>query len=215
MSIQHRDIKPQNILVKDQQVFLADFGISRDWENLTRGTTTADCPKTRAYAAPEVIQVQDKNDQSDIWSLGCVFLEMVTVVKGKTVTEMADYFQARPGSIYFHAHLESIAEWVEHLRLTGGAKDNAVLEWVMDMLKRTPKDRPTAQQLVEKIVGESDRSGVVFCATCCHDEWAGRGQYYDEKMMSIFGRTVLTSDGVDCFIAWRLERVNDFSGVGE
>ncbi|KAF2035712.1 kinase-like protein, partial [Setomelanomma holmii] len=86
--IRHRDIKPENILVKGSEVYLADFGISLDWENLTRSTTTADSAKTWTYCAPEVANQQKRNSSSDIWSLGCVFLEMLTTLKDLPVQDL-------------------------------------------------------------------------------------------------------------------------------
>ena len=41
---------------------------------------------TNAYAAPEVIAERPRNSSTDIWSLGCVFLEM-------TVSENLPYNQ--------------------------------------------------------------------------------------------------------------------------
>lgn len=46
IKIRHRDIKPHNILVRGDRVFLTDFGIALDWEELSRSTTTADSGKT-------------------------------------------------------------------------------------------------------------------------------------------------------------------------
>lgn len=37
--IRHKDIKPQNVLVKGHQVFLTDFGISLNWSELDQSTT--------------------------------------------------------------------------------------------------------------------------------------------------------------------------------
>ncbi|KAK7707689.1 hypothetical protein SLS63_013717 [Diaporthe eres] len=45
----HQDIKPQNILVKDHRVLLADFGISRSWEGLTRVLKGLSVTKMRKY----------------------------------------------------------------------------------------------------------------------------------------------------------------------
>lgn len=74
----HKDIKTANILVKNHEVYLTDFGTARDWSDLTRGTTNdATGPYTPRFAAPEVIFEEDRNSSSDIWSLGCVYLDML------------------------------------------------------------------------------------------------------------------------------------------
>lgn len=55
--IQHKDIKPANILVKDQQVYLTDFGTSKSWDNETPKTTQGTVlVLTPRYCAPEVVQ---------------------------------------------------------------------------------------------------------------------------------------------------------------
>ena len=55
--VQHKDIKPANILVRQQKVYITDFGISRSWDNdvskTTQGTVFAFTPR---YCAPEVVQ---------------------------------------------------------------------------------------------------------------------------------------------------------------
>jgi serine/threonine protein kinase len=167
--IRHRDIKPQNIIVKGERVLLADFGIAYSWENLTRGTTTADSGKTLTYAAPEVARVDPRNDSADIWSLGCVFLEMATVIKGQLIGDMRDCFHERNDSYCFHRNSDGIAAWISQLRDAPPAADNAVLDWAANMLQHTPSKRPTAAALFEDIVAESDRCGILFCGPCCHD----------------------------------------------
>lgn len=54
--IRHKDIKPQNILVKGDQVLLTDFGTSRCWVDEPVDTTigTNQQAFTVAYCAPEV-----------------------------------------------------------------------------------------------------------------------------------------------------------------
>ena len=76
--VRHKDIKPENILVKQRKVFLTDFGLAMDWKTLGRSTTTgAHGPISRRYAPPEVMKDEPRNTSADIWSLGCVYLDMV------------------------------------------------------------------------------------------------------------------------------------------
>ncbi|KAK9440136.1 uncharacterized protein VB005_04757 [Metarhizium brunneum] len=97
--MRHRDIKPQNIIVKNDQRPLRP----------TRA-------KTVIYAAPEVVRAERRNTAADMWSLGCVFLDMVTVLQGKTVQDMPNYFREQSDSSSFHENAESISVWADRLR---------------------------------------------------------------------------------------------------
>lgn len=75
--IRHKDLKPQNILLKGTKVLITDFGTSLDWTDDSRATTTGDPgPISIAYAAPEVVEKERRSESSDTWSLGCIFVEM-------------------------------------------------------------------------------------------------------------------------------------------
>jgi serine/threonine protein kinase len=80
-TIRHKDIKPQNILVHRGLVLYTDFGLALD-ASLLDGTTTTGKPDafTRRYCAPEVADWNNRNRKSDIFSLGCVFLEILAVL---------------------------------------------------------------------------------------------------------------------------------------
>lgn len=55
-NIQHRDVKPQNILVKQGEVYLADFGTSKAHGEASRSNSTGTvCGWTPKYAAPEIL----------------------------------------------------------------------------------------------------------------------------------------------------------------
>jgi serine/threonine protein kinase len=170
LKIRHRDIKPENILVQGDRVLLSDFGIALDWEHLSRSTTTADCAKSPVYCAPEVAQYQKRNSSSDIWSLGCVFLEMVTVLKGKTVEAMRTYFKDRNDHYRFYGNIDTSKEWIEMLRHLGSDMDNEPLNWVGRMLDQNPESRPTALALFADINCTLVDASVLFCRSCCRQD---------------------------------------------
>jgi len=167
--IRHRDIKPANILVKGDRVFLTDFGISLDWQHLSRSTTTQDSGKTWAYAAPEVARNEPRNTFSDVWSLGCVFLEMATVLKGENVTEMQRYFKERNGDHRFYVNIKAMQDWNKKLQHEGSPQDNHPLKWASHMLREDLKLRPTALALYNEIKAMCASEKTPFCSPCCLD----------------------------------------------
>jgi serine/threonine protein kinase len=169
--IRHRDIKPQNIIVRGDEVLLTDFGIAYHWGNLTRGTTTADSGKTLVYAAPEVVHVEPRNTAADVWSLGCVVLEIATLLKGRAPRDAWEFFKhAGDGDDYsYHANRESIPRWAAGLRDAAPKSDNAVLSWALGMLQAEPSARPTAAAVFEEVAAVSRQVGILFTGPCCLD----------------------------------------------
>ncbi|KAG8995688.1 hypothetical protein FRB94_008863 [Tulasnella sp. JGI-2019a] len=71
----HRDIKGANILTnKDGTVKLADFGVAA---TPTGGITDATVVGSPYWMAPEVIEQTGATTASDIWSVGCVVIELL------------------------------------------------------------------------------------------------------------------------------------------
>jgi serine/threonine protein kinase len=74
-AIVHRDISPSNIMMtREGTVKLIDFGIAA-----RSGTRSENLVGKPSYMAPEVIASMHMDNRSDIFSLGSVFYEMLTL----------------------------------------------------------------------------------------------------------------------------------------
>lgn len=78
----HRDIKPQNILFREDKcrsAVLTDFGIAKARYSVNSTLTVAgDFYGSPAYVSPEQAQGLDPDGRSDLYSLGVVLFEMLT-----------------------------------------------------------------------------------------------------------------------------------------
>ncbi|KAF2823146.1 kinase-like protein [Ophiobolus disseminans] len=79
--IRHRDLKSANILVNGNFVIITDFGSSKNarqlGESWTEGHVDA---QTRRYSPPEVLKCEKRSYEADVYSLGCVFIELFSAL---------------------------------------------------------------------------------------------------------------------------------------
>lgn len=121
-TIRHKDIKPQNILLHQGRVIYTDFGIAFDG-NESDSTTTTGTPFafTRRYCAPEVANSMKRNRKSDVFSLGCVYIEILSVLEP---TLQSDLLEARAfheilGELHIHLERKQVpaTRWCDVIRV--------------------------------------------------------------------------------------------------
>ncbi|KAH8996590.1 hypothetical protein EDB83DRAFT_2559153 [Lactarius deliciosus] len=77
VDVVHCDLKAANILTtKAGNVKLSDFGVSLNLRAMER--EIKDVAGTPNWMAPEVIELKGASPKSDIWSLGCTVIELLT-----------------------------------------------------------------------------------------------------------------------------------------
>ncbi|MGD9684912.1 MAG: serine/threonine-protein kinase, partial [Candidatus Obscuribacterales bacterium] len=82
-NVYHRDIKPANIMVADldsgaPSIRILDFGIALTKRGSPSGNETQALAGTPLYMSPDQAQGRKYDEQSEIYSMGCVIYEMVT-----------------------------------------------------------------------------------------------------------------------------------------
>jgi len=78
----HRDVKPANILFRNEDTpLLTDFGIAKQTDQVTDLTSTGIFLGSPNYVSPEQADGKRVDGRTDIYSLGCIFYEMLTGYK--------------------------------------------------------------------------------------------------------------------------------------
>ncbi len=136
--IVHRDLKPANVLLSPVGPRVIDFGIARALDTVAAATRTGTFVGTPAYMAPEVIRGQEATPAADIWAWGCVVAFAGTGNAPFSASNIpAILYQVTQGT----PNLEGLDEGVRKLVETALSPD--------------PDERPTAQQLLDQLTGQT------------------------------------------------------------
>ncbi len=74
----HRDVKPANVLIAGDHVYLSDFGITRVQGTDTRLTESGTWMGTVDFMAPEHLRGERTDARTDVYALGCVLSAALT-----------------------------------------------------------------------------------------------------------------------------------------
>lgn len=138
LHIRHKDIKPSNILLSNNNVYICDFGISRDCTGLDP-TTEGPSHRTPGYCAPEFMDHEPRDQTADIWSMGRVFCDIAAVLSGRTPVELIASFGNNLADVYQDGGLRKLDTWISSLALeTASSSFGALVESTRQMV-RCPK----------------------------------------------------------------------------
>jgi TolB-like protein len=191
----HCDVKPENILLQNGHVLMADFGIARavgaPAAEASPGST--DVVGTPHYMSPEqALGEAELDGRSDVYSLGCVLYEMLAGAPpftGPTTTTVLAQHSLQP------------VPSVRDLRPT---TPQGVEAAVGRALAKTPAQRPAMSELAE-VLSELEAEATARRRTRS-GSWAGWGRRR-VQLWSV-GLAVLAALAVG-WAVWRTHRLDD------
>ncbi|KAI0845349.1 kinase-like protein [Daldinia vernicosa] len=200
--IRHRDIKPSNILIKDNRVYLTDFGESKSFRDAaTSKTQSMDCARTDRYMAPEVDNDERRGRATDVWALGCTILEICTVASGNTIQQLDKHLLEGTSHKYFFTSPYYVLDWIYLLFSSPGIDTQVgqhvqkILQLAFLMLDPDDKKRVTMKQLLS-LLNRQDSTYFrsIACLACDRCQGASKQQNYDAQFDCTFRTT--SSGGV-------------------
>ncbi|TVY84335.1 MAP kinase kinase kinase mkh1, partial [Lachnellula suecica] len=141
--ILHRDLKADNILLDlDGTCKISDFGISKKTDNIYGNDATNSMQGSVFWMAPEVVRSQGQGYSAkvDIWSLGCVVLEMFAGRRPWSKEETV-------GAIYKLGSLNEAPPIPDDVALIISPQ---AVAFMADCFTIIPSERPTAETLLSR-----------------------------------------------------------------
>jgi serine/threonine protein kinase len=150
--IRHKDIKPVNILVRNEQIFFTDFGLSCQFDEGDKsGSAGSPGPRTIKYSAPEVEAGKERGRKADVFSLGCVYLEVLTLLAGSSLKDFQESLQSDVNKAYFQFP-KRISDWLLQLQpcLTN-ISHQRFLVCTLSMLQHDPQTRASSFEVASRL----------------------------------------------------------------
>lgn len=174
--VRHDDIKPQNILLHEERLIFTDFGVSRDFSDLTSSITEGYFRGTRNYSAPEVATGKRRGCAADVFSLGCVLLEIWSVLvdascsnqesAGEKLGMRRDIRSLKP----YRDNLTGLDSWIE-AQMESVAINSVESFWLETcrlMLSKSPTERPRMSNISLVLRERFEQQAEILSSTICH-----------------------------------------------
>uniref|UniRef100_A0A8C4GN30 non-specific serine/threonine protein kinase n=1 Tax=Dicentrarchus labrax TaxID=13489 RepID=A0A8C4GN30_DICLA len=141
--ILHRDIKTLNIfLTKTDLIKLGDYGLAKKLDSEFSMAET--CVGTPYYMSPELCQGSKYNFKSDIWAMGCVVFEVLTLTRTFDATNPLNL-------------CVKIVQGNWTMEVNSDVYSSALIKLVYECLDQDPANRPTADQILDQPIISCNR----------------------------------------------------------
>ncbi|KAH7082032.1 kinase-like domain-containing protein [Paraphoma chrysanthemicola] len=167
--IRHKDIKLHNILIHCGRVLYTDFGISFDHSNPGDNSST-DGPTALSarFAAPEVLKWLSRNSSSDVFSLGCVYIEIFSAITDAIDYDDEQSFSSMMPEIHQQLDAASVSPRLSFLP-----------EIIISMTQHDPRSRWAADRVRQNLVTKNG-----FCCSECYTLKSSKGKQPHEGTLA-------------------------------
>lgn len=140
----HRDIKPSNIKVKDNHVYLLDFGLAKQ---ITGRKSTAATFLTPLFASPEQLSNGEITERSDLYSVAATMYCLLTNKEPVGAVERSIAISSgKPDPL-------------QHIKDSHRELSYQVSETIMKALSFNPENRPASAEAMRVALQKSNVSG--------------------------------------------------------
>lgn len=170
-NVHHKDIKPKNVIRCGDCIYFTDFSSSRSFEAGQSTSTESFAQATRLFAAPEVCHDDEENIQrhgskADVFSLGLLFVEMLTVLVGRDIHDLRDFVDGYNGFAdtqlqrQYWRVTDRFEDWFK-----GGEGRRMFDKCLRPMLEKEKLARPSAEEVVA-VIGKMQPWGRTMACPC-------------------------------------------------
>lgn len=148
----HRDIKPDNILIKNSMLKIADFGLSKVVGAATRTQTFKGINHIK-YCAPEAWRLDKNLPAMDMYSMGIVFYEMATLQHPYKLEETGNLLEA-----WKNAHLFQVPA---DPRKINNSINLGIAQVIMKMIAKRPQDRYVSwDEVIQRLTSSNNQTEI-------------------------------------------------------